>query len=142
MPPPRSRIDNDVVSRFVLSVRESAIHAVTLFLDHVPDLTPHLAYLLPVVMARGVPAGSLYDPELQFFVHDAEDHAAYKRWVPPLVSRNYTRGVHFSTEIMLEQGATVMLPTTRKTRVGDICCRMLAKTTGKQVKQLISVILD
>lgn len=50
-------------------------------MEHVPDLTPHLAYLFPVVMARGVSAGSLYDPELQLFVHDSDDHEAYKRCV-------------------------------------------------------------
>eukprot|EP00903_Cladosiphon_okamuranus_P014434 g13393.t2 len=59
--------------------REAAIHAVTLFVEHVSDLTPHLAYLFPILMARGVPAGSLYDPSLELFVHDNEQHEAYKR---------------------------------------------------------------
>lgn len=46
-----------------------------------PDLTPHLAYLFPIVMARGVPPGSLYDAEVQLFIHDIEAHDAYKRYV-------------------------------------------------------------
>lgn len=59
--------------------REAAIHAVALLVEQVPDLTPHLAYLFPVLMARGVPAGSLYDPGLELFVHDLDEHEAYKR---------------------------------------------------------------
>lgn len=63
--------------------REASIHAVTLFVEHVADLTPHLAYLFPILMARGVPTGSLYDPELELFVHDNDEHEAYKRCVQP-----------------------------------------------------------
>ena len=59
--------------------REASIQAVTLFVEHVPDLTPHLAYLFPILMARGVPAGSLYDPSLELFVHDNDENEAYKR---------------------------------------------------------------
>ncbi|CAB1102695.1 unnamed protein product [Ectocarpus sp. CCAP 1310/34] len=59
--------------------REASIKAVALFMEHVPDLTPHLAYLFPVLMARAVPAGSLYDPSLELFVHDNDEHEAYKR---------------------------------------------------------------
>ncbi|CAM9154418.1 unnamed protein product, partial [Pylaiella littoralis] len=59
--------------------REACIQAVTLFVEHVPDLTPYLAYLYPVLMARGVPMGSLYDPGLEIFVHDSDEHDAYKR---------------------------------------------------------------
>lgn len=73
---------NQAISSLDLSCRESAIRAVTLFVDHVPDLTPHLAHLFPVVMARGVPVGSLYDAELQLFIHDTEEHDAYKRCAP------------------------------------------------------------
>lgn len=61
--------------------REASISVVTLFVKHVADLTPHLAYLFPVLMARGVPAGSRYDPDLELFVHDSNDHDAYKRCV-------------------------------------------------------------
>lgn len=61
--------------------REASIHAVTLFVEHVSDLTPYLAYLFPVLMARGVPMGSLYDPGLELFVHDNDEHDAYKRCV-------------------------------------------------------------
>lgn len=61
--------------------REACIQAVTLFVEHVPDLTPYLAYLYPVLMARGVPMGSLYDPGLEIFVHDSDEHDAYKRYV-------------------------------------------------------------
>lgn len=60
--------------------REASIRAVTLFVEHVADLTPHLAYLFPVLMARGVPTGSLFDPALELFVHDADEHAAFKRY--------------------------------------------------------------
>ncbi|CAM9489910.1 unnamed protein product, partial [Scytosiphon promiscuus] len=59
--------------------REASIQAVTLFVGNVSDLTPHLAYLFPVLVARGVPMGSLYDPALQLFVHDNDEHEAYKR---------------------------------------------------------------
>lgn len=63
----------------VMLRREASIRAVSLFVEHVSDLTPHLAYLFPVLMARGVPAGSLYDPVLELFVHDNSEHEAYKR---------------------------------------------------------------
>lgn len=53
----------------------------TLFVENVSDLTPYLAYLFPVLVARGVPTGSLYDPALELFVHDSDEHEAYKRCV-------------------------------------------------------------
>eukprot|EP00752_Nemacystus_decipiens_P006102 g5507.t1 len=59
--------------------REASIEAATLFVEHVSDLTPHLAYLFPILMARVVPAGSLYDPSLRLFVHNNDEHEAYKR---------------------------------------------------------------
>ena len=59
--------------------REASIRAVMVFVENVSDLTPHLAYLFPVLMARGVPMGSMYDPELELFVHDEKEHEAYKR---------------------------------------------------------------
>ncbi|CAM9309283.1 unnamed protein product, partial [Hapterophycus canaliculatus] len=59
--------------------REASIQAITLFVGNVSDLTPYLAYLFPVLVARGVPAGSLYDPALELFVYDNDEHEAYKR---------------------------------------------------------------
>ena len=67
------------VSGLVTMRREASIRAVTLFVENVSDLTPHLAYLFPVLMARGVPLGSMYDPELELFVYDNTEHEAYKR---------------------------------------------------------------
>lgn len=66
---------------FLALHREASIHAATIFVEHVSDLTPHLAYLFPVLMARGASAGSLYDPALELFVHNNEEHEAYKRCV-------------------------------------------------------------
>ncbi|CAM9656506.1 unnamed protein product [Phaeothamnion confervicola] len=59
--------------------RETAARLSALLVGHTADLTPHLAYLLPATTARGVAAGAAYDTELQLFVHDAEDHEAYRR---------------------------------------------------------------
>lgn len=63
----------------ILTNRSAAICAVAACVEHVADLTPYLAYLFPVIMARGVPSGSSYDPNLQLFVHDLDEHEAYKR---------------------------------------------------------------
>lgn len=62
-----------------LDLRESSVRMATSFVEHVPDLTPYLAYLFPVLMAQAVPRGSLYDPDIQLFVFDISAHEAYKR---------------------------------------------------------------
>lgn len=59
--------------------RSAAICAVTTCVEHVADLTPYLVYLFPVIIARGVPPGYFYDPSLELFVHDIDEHEAYKR---------------------------------------------------------------
>lgn len=80
-------IDEQTALAFDTGVRRDAsIHAVMLFARYVPDLTPHLAYLMPVIVARGVAEGMMYDPEHQLFVHDVEGHDAFKRCVSRMSS--------------------------------------------------------
>ncbi|CAM9789668.1 unnamed protein product, partial [Discosporangium mesarthrocarpum] len=57
----------------------TAIRMVTLFVQHVTDLTPHLAYFFPVLMSRAVPASASFDPEMQLFIINKNEHEEYKR---------------------------------------------------------------
>ena len=51
---------------------------VTFFLVRVKNLTGHLAYLFPAVMAR-LSGEHAYDAEANIFVFDRESHEAWKR---------------------------------------------------------------
>ncbi|KAG5177053.1 hypothetical protein JKP88DRAFT_333726 [Tribonema minus] len=76
--------------------RELALRLALALLRGAADLTPHLAYLFPALAARGVPPGAAFDAEAKrergrlltggrrrcaVFVHDADEHEAYRRGV-------------------------------------------------------------
>ena len=59
--------------------RELALHAINMLILNANDLTKHVSYLLPALLARYPP--SYFDQELNIFVHDMEAHEGYRRGV-------------------------------------------------------------
>jgi hypothetical protein len=58
--------------------RELALRISRGLIERVSDITPTLPYLLPALMQR-VPGGLAHDEDTQLFVHDIEEHEAYRR---------------------------------------------------------------
>lgn len=63
--------------------RELSLKLVSMLISRSPmfDVARHLGYLFPALLVRGVPGGAAYDAESNLFVHDPEEHAAYRRGV-------------------------------------------------------------
>eukprot|EP00968_Pinguiococcus_pyrenoidosus_P012548 scaffold1102_cov256-Pinguiococcus_pyrenoidosus.AAC.43 len=76
-----SQVSPALFKRFtdpVERVRELSVTLAIAFLANVRDLTEHLGYFFPALCFYLRPEEA-YDPELQVFVHDIDQHEAFKR---------------------------------------------------------------